>query len=116
MTPDDSKLSVRLANGQRDLLGAQRLRYKIFVEELGGDGSLVDHDGRFERDRFDAHFDHLILVDDRIDPNTLDHVVGVYRLMTGDRLRLTGQFYSEDEYDLSVVKASDRKLLELGRS
>ncbi|MDG1736666.1 MAG: GNAT family N-acyltransferase, partial [Paracoccaceae bacterium] len=27
-----------------------------------------------------------------------------------------GQFYSEDEYDLSVLKDSGRKLLELGRS
>ena len=34
---------VRLATDERDLLGAQRLRYRVFVEELGGDGPLVDH-------------------------------------------------------------------------
>lgn len=116
MTPDDSKLSVRLARTEADLLGAQRLRYKVFVEELGGDGALVDHENRLERDQFDAFFDHLILVDTRRDDTTLDHVVGVYRLLPDDRLDKTGQFYSEDEYDLSVLKTSGRKLLELGRS
>lgn len=116
MTPDNSKFSVRLARGQDDLLGAQRLRYVVFVEELGGDGALVDHQGRYERDRFDPFFDHLILVDDSIEPTTHDHVVGVYRLLPGDRLDRVGQFYSEDEYDLSVLKRSGRRLLELGRS
>lgn len=116
MTPQDSQLHVRLARTKADLLGAQRLRYKVFVEELGGDGPLVDHENRLERDRFDAHFDHLVLIDDRRDANALEHVVGVYRLLPDDRLAQTGQFYSEDEYDLSVLKSSGRRLLELGRS
>lgn len=113
---DDTYLELRLAQGEEDRLAAERLRYAVFVEELGGDGSLVDHAGRFERDRFDPFFDQLILVDARRDRGALDHVVGVYRLMTCDRARSAGQFYSEDEYDLSVLKESGRRLLELGRS
>lgn len=116
MTPDDNHLCVRLARTNADLMGAQRLRYKVFVEELGGNGVLVDHDLRLERDHFDAHFDHLVLVDDRRSVDEWDHVVGVYRLLPDDRLDQAGQFYSEGEYDLSVLKTSGRRLLELGRS
>ncbi|MWB77462.1 GNAT family N-acetyltransferase [Pseudooceanicola sp. 216_PA32_1] len=109
--------TVRLARDGADLEGAQRLRYRVFVEELGSDGPMVDHAARLERDRFDAHFDHLILIDEDSDaPDARDRVVGVYRLLPSDRLAEVGQFYSESEYDLSVLKASGRRLLELGRS
>ena len=116
METTDVLLDTRLATTEHDLLGAQRLRYRVFVEELGGDGPLVDHDGRFERDRFDPFFDHLVLVDTRRDPETLDHVIGVYRLMRQDRAEVAGQFYSEDEYDLTPLRQNGRPLLELGRS
>lgn len=112
----DPNLSLRLAADEADKLGAYRLRYEVFVEELGGDGVLVDHDRRLELDRFDPFFDQIILVDTGRDPATLGHVVGVYRVMRGDQAAAAGQFYSEDEYDLSVLRASGRPLLELGRS
>ncbi|MEM0946125.1 MAG: GNAT family N-acyltransferase [Pseudomonadota bacterium] len=112
----DPNLSVRLAVSDEDLAAAARLRYRVFVKELGGDGALVDHDAGLERDRFDPFFDHLLLIDARRDPKALDHVVGVYRVMRDDQARAAGQFYSEDEYDLSVLRQSDRRLLELGRS
>ncbi len=116
MIADDVSFGLRLARTERDLAAAQRLRYQVFVAELGGDGPLVDHHGRFERDEFDPIFDHLILVDPRRDADALDDVVGVYRLLPGDRLAANGKFYSESEYDLSILKASGRRLLELGRS
>ncbi|MEM7470135.1 MAG: GNAT family N-acyltransferase [Pseudomonadota bacterium] len=109
-------LELRLATTQDDLRGAERLRYRVFVEELGGDGRLVDHHNRFERDDFDAFMDQLILVDPARDAAQYDHVVGVYRLLRDDALEQTGRFYSETEYDLSALKSSGRKLLELGRS
>ncbi|MEM1302751.1 MAG: GNAT family N-acyltransferase [Pseudomonadota bacterium] len=111
----DPNLSVRLAQGEADLLGAQRLRYRVFVDELGGDGDLVDHARRLERDAYDAHYDHLIVVDTRRSERDLDHVVGVYRLLPSDRATPLG-FYTAGEYDLSVLQASGRQLLELGRS
>ena len=116
MKPHSPSLRVALAESEEDRQAAERLRYAVFVEELGGDGAQVDHAGRFERDRFDPFFDHLVLIDDRRSRDALDHVVGVYRLLPDDRVAQAGQFYSEDEYDLSVLKASGRKLLELGRS
>ena len=116
MISEEPHFVLRLASSDRDLRAAQRLRYTVFVEELGADGLLVDHAARLERDAFDPIFDHLMLIDTRRDAAALDDVVGVYRLLTSDRAAVTGRFYSEDEFDLSVLKASGRRLLELGRS
>ncbi|MEO6299505.1 MAG: GNAT family N-acyltransferase, partial [Paracoccaceae bacterium] len=116
MIADDAVLSLRLARDERDLQAAQRLRYEVFVNELGANGPLVDHEARLERDEFDPFFDHLLLIDNRRDPALLQDVVGVYRLLPPEGLAAAGRYYSEDEFDLSVLKASGRRLLELGRS
>lgn len=114
MTSAPRHLATRFARDADDLLAAQRLRYSIFVEELGGDGSLVDHQERLERDRFDEVVDSLILTDSSRPAG--DHVVGVYRLLSGTKAQEFGRFYCDDEYDLTPLRNSGRKLLELGRS
>ncbi|AML52792.1 GNAT family N-acetyltransferase [Falsihalocynthiibacter arcticus] len=116
MSTSDPKFETRLAVTEADLRAAQRLRYEVFVDELGGDGPLVDHEERLERDEFDPFYDHLILIDSSKDSEKGEHVVGVYRLLRGEKAADVGQFYSESEYDLSALKSSGRKLLELGRS
>lgn len=108
----DVQFTARLARTEEDLHAAQRLRYEVFVAELGGDGPLVDHDARLERDRFDPYFDHLLLADE----SRGGEIVGVYRVLRDDQAAEAGQFYSEDEYDLSVLKSSGRRIMELGRS
>lgn len=114
MDLDDSHFHLALASTDADLRAAQRLRYDVFVEELGGTGALVDHAARIEADRFDRFFDHLLLRDLRRPPD--EAVIGVYRVMRCDQAAHAGQFYSEDEYDLGPLRRSGRKLLELGRS
>ena len=111
MPENAPSFTVRIAETDADLLAAQRLRYDVFVRELGGGGEMVDHDQGLERDRFDPWFDHMVVEDDRT-----GQIVGVYRLLRGEVAEQAGQFYSEDEYDLSVLKTSGRRLLELGRS
>lgn len=100
-----------MARDADDLKAAQRLRYDVFVRELGGGGDMVDHDAGLEQDRFDPFFDHLLLHD-----VTQGQVVGVYRMLRSDQAQAAGQFYSEDEYDLTPLRRSGRNLLELGRS
>lgn len=116
MTPEASYFETRLATDEADLLAAQRLRYRVFVEELGGNGPLVDHVNRLERDEFDDVVDHLLLIDNRRARDSLDHVVGAYRLLPGERAAEFGRFYCDTEYDLAPLRASGRSLLELGRS
>ena len=114
MTASHSKFTLRLATDPADIRAAHRLRYRVFVEELGGTGPLVDREQGLEADRFDPYFDHLVLIDERLPKG--DHVVGVYRVLRGEQAQKAGQFYSEGEYDLTVLKSSGRRLLELGRS
>ncbi|NEY92101.1 GNAT family N-acetyltransferase [Tabrizicola oligotrophica] len=116
MIDDDNAFVLRLARDERDLRAAQRLRYRVFVQELGAEGPMVDHDQQLETDAFDPHFDHLLLIDPRRDAARLDDVVGAYRLLPSDRLSGPGRYYSESEYDLTALKATGRKLVELGRS
>ena len=106
--------SVSMAADDADVAAAQRLRYRVFVEELGGDGPLVDHRARRERDPFDPVCRHLVLRD--MTRPEGDRVVGAYRLLDRAGAARIGRFYSEDEYDLSALRASGRRLLELGRS
>ena len=116
MELDDTYLQLRLAVSDEDRRAAERLRYEVFVEELGGDGAMVDHGHRLERDAIDPACEHLILIDKRRDASSLSHVIGVYRLLTDEKATAHGRFYSEAEYDLSLLKSSGKRLLELGRS
>lgn len=116
MVSEPLAYEIRLARDARDLKASQRLRYEVFVEELGGDGPLVDHDGRLEIDEFDVVYDHLVLIDPTRNPDDLDHVVGAYRLLPSDRAERFGRYYCDNEYDLTALRRSGRKLLELGRS
>jgi putative hemolysin len=114
MTPRAPEFEARLARDAAEVEAAQRLRYEVFVAELGGGGAGVDHVRRLEIDRFDPFFDHLLLFDHAASGGPA--VVGTYRLMPGERAAAAGGFYSAGEYDLTPLVASGRRLLELGRS
>lgn len=109
-------LRVRLARSAEDLFAAQRLRYRVFVQEMGGDGPLVDHEQGLERDILDPIFDHLLLIDETRCAEAKDYVVGAYRLLPDSRIAQGGRFYCDDEFDLAPLRRSGRRLLELGRS
>lgn len=113
MTAHTPHFELKLATTEHEIRAGQRLRYDVFVAELGGTGPLVDHAARLERDAFDPIYDHLLLMDTAA-PGA--PVVGVYRLMRSDMLAPGARFYSEAEYNVDVLKSSGRRLLELGRS
>ncbi|MCC5974285.1 MAG: GNAT family N-acetyltransferase [Rubellimicrobium sp.] len=108
------QFEVRLARDAAERACAARLRYEVFVRELGADGAMVDHLRGLEQDRFDPFFDHLLLFDHARPEG--DQVVGLYRLMDREGAAAAGSFYSEEEYDLTSLRTSGRPLLELGRS
>ncbi len=116
--PGDARgtLHVRLARDEVDLRAAQRLRHAVFVEELGASGASVDHANRLEIEPLDPVCDHLLLIDRRRDRAALDHVVGVYRLLGQDAAARAGRFYCDGEYDLTPLRQSGRRLVELSRS
>lgn len=110
------RFDVKLAETEAETRAAQRLRYEVFVAELGGAGDMVDHTQRLEQDAFDPLYEHLLLRDLDRPMDDLQGVVGVYRLLLGSSLQAGQSFYSETEYDLSRLRATGRPLLELGRS
>jgi putative hemolysin len=117
MQIDLSRYRVKIAKTEQERLGARRLRYRVFVEEMGAHASALEQAARQEWDAFDDFFDHLVLLyddPDRGDP--LDGVVGVYRLMRDEAAREGIGFYSAGEYDLSPLARTGRRCVELGRS
>jgi putative hemolysin len=117
MELDASRYRVKLAETDTERAGAQRLRYRVFVEEMGAEASPEERALRREWDDFDPYFDHLIL--ETIDPavvDPLDRIVGAYRLMRDHAARAGPGFYGAGEYDLAPILASGRPSVELGRS
>lgn len=111
MPPSQPQFDVSLASSLADIQAVQRLRYDVFVTELGGAGPLVDHNERLEADRFDDVADHLILRD--LKRPLPEQVVGVYRLISNVN---SSGFSCEAEYDLAPLRNAGKSLLELSRS
>lgn len=116
MQMDGPQFEVRLAHNDEDVAAAQRLRYRVFVEEMGANATPEERIKRQEMDEFDPYFEHLLLIDNQLDADPLDRVVGVYRLMRGSVARDGIGFYGASEYDLSKLTGMKRETLELGRS
>lgn len=121
------RLEVRLGNGKRDMRRAQRLRYKVFYEELSAKPSSRAQLIRRDEDRYDALCDHLLVMDtatETIGPDGRMHscrprVVGTYRILRGDMISSAEAFYSQSEYDIASLVRSHRtpqKFMEVGRS
>lgn len=105
---------IRLAQSPAEVLAAQRLRYRVFFDEMGAKPTPeMAAEGR-DFDEFDEVCDHLLVIDNNSGAEA--GVVGTYRLMRREHVAKIGRFYSEAEYDISAIKAFDGNPLELGRS
>ena len=104
-------LHLRLAESEAEVEAAQRLRYEVFVEEMGARPTPERASTGREHDRFDAFCDHLLLFDQE-----RDAVVGTYRFMRRRQAEAAGGFYTADEYDIGCLLAYPGEIMELGRS
>lgn len=107
------QLSVRLAENQQEVSEAQRLRYRVFCQEMGARPSDEMHRLEQDFDQFDPLCDHLLVLDDSAQPAK---VVGTYRLLRKQAMEQTGSFYTESEFDVSCLKDLPGEIMELGRS
>lgn len=107
-------LTLRLAENEADVYAAQRLRYRIFCEEMGGAATIAVQQQKRDFDQFDDACYHLIVVDNTRMGDA--RVVGTYRLLTRTNMQRVGSFYTETEYDVSRLKALPGEIMELGRS
>jgi putative hemolysin len=102
-------LWIGLASSESEILEAQKLRYRVFCEELGA--KLQTKTPGVDRDVFDAHCQHLIVRDE-----TKGRIVGTYRILTPEAARKVGSYYSETEFDLTRLQHLRERLVEVGRS
>lgn len=104
-----SRYHVSLAIDDNEIREAQRLRYKVFAEEMGARLSTVlpGHD----IDLYDPFCDHLLVRD-----RSSGDVVGTYRILPPDAARRVGSYYSEQEFDLTRLHFLRPRMAELGRS
>jgi L-ornithine Nalpha-acyltransferase len=107
-------LRVRLAADAGDIAASQRLRYRVFYEEMGARPDERMAVLRRDVDEYDALCDHLLVIDYAND--AAGEVVGTYRLIRRVAAAALGSFYSAAEYDIGLILASPGEILELGRS
>jgi putative hemolysin len=109
-------LDVVWARHLDEVRACQRLRYKVFVEELGArpnvpTGTPAGHDA----DLFDRYCEHLI-VQTRDEGRSPGTVIGTYRILTPWAAKRAGSLYSDTEFDLAPLRALRPRMIELGRS
>jgi len=101
--------NIEWATSPSEVKEAQRLRYKVFAEEMGA--NLSQNAEGLDIDDFDAYCDHLLIRDQ----DTLK-VVGTYRVLPPHKAQEIGRLYSDSEFDLTRLNHLRPKLVELGRS
>jgi putative hemolysin len=107
--PAASRFRVTLAHTPDEVLETQRLRYRVFAEEMGA--RIHDGGQRIDRDWLD-HFCHHLLVRDA----ESGRVVASTRLITDAQAQAAGGFYSAQEFDLRNILALPGRKLEVGRT
>jgi len=113
-------LEVRLAETDAEVAAAQRLRYRVFYEEMAAIPSPAMQQTGTDFDRFDAFCDHMLVIDRALlDEDGQPEVVGTYRLMRNTDAARAGGFYTTGEYDIARMLSElggHSNLVELGRS
>ena len=100
---------ITWASNASEIKEAQRLRYKVFAEEMGA--NLPRNPENLDIDDFDAYCDHLLIRD-----QASLKVVGTYRVLPPHKALEIGRLYSDSEFDLSRLNHLRPKMVELGRS
>ena len=99
-----------------EIAAAQRLRYRIFGEEMGV--QLLRSPGRptgYDVDEFDEHCLHLLVFTTAEFGTRADEVIATCRILMPDGARRIGRYYCDDEFDLSPLCDLLPGAVEMGR-
>ena len=126
--PQQKHLCVSIARNISEVAEAQRLRYKVFAEEMGAElNQNKDVNSRglnveglnveglnvegLDVDGFDVYCDHLLVRD-----NATGQVIGTYRILSPHQAFAAGGYYSAGEFDLTRLSHLFGNTVELGRA
>lgn len=101
--------SVGMAVTQDEIEEAQRLRYRVFAEELGA--HLQARIPGVDADFYDPFCQHLVVRDEYA-----GRVVGCYRILTPDAAKAVGSYYTDNEFDLTRLQHLRNSMVEVGRA
>ncbi len=110
------RFEVRWARTQDEVRDAQRLRHRVFAEEMGARLSVPPGTPpRLDADRHDDFCEHLLVrtLPDDGEPGT---VIGTYRVLLPEAARRAGGYYGEGEFDLAPLAPLLPRTVELGRA
>lgn len=102
-------LRLSFAQSKTEIREAQRLRFKVFSEEMGA--FLNSKEPGIDQDLFDAYCEHLLVRD-----TSSGAVVGTYRLLSPKMAQRVGGYYSETEFDMTRLSHLQESMVEVGRS
>lgn len=102
-------LYVTLASSDSEILEAQKLRFRIFRDELGA--RLRTRTPGVDHDIYDPYCEHLIVRDERA-----GRIVGTYRILSPAGARKVGGYYAENEFDLTRLQHLRERIVEIGRA
>ncbi|MCI2809582.1 GNAT family N-acetyltransferase [Eoetvoesiella caeni] len=107
--PTGGGLVLGLARTNEELEAIQRMRYKIFTEDM----NVVFPEALdgVDSDRFDPWCEHIMVKE--VDSG---RVVGTYRLLSPANAVKAGGYYSESEFDISSLDSLRGQMAEVGRS
>ncbi len=104
-----TRYTVAVARNSREVEEAQRLRYQVFMEEMGAQAKKGSRE--LDIDEYDADCEHLLVRDQE----SLQ-VVGCYRIMRPEIAARRGAFYSDSEFDLGRLHHLRNRTAEVGRA
>lgn len=98
-----------------DILEAQKLRYRIFFQEMAAHpSSAASADTSLDKDEYDSLCDHMIVYDRTYDP---PKAIGTYRFLRAEFVPHIGRFYTETEFNLAQLLSNYQgRVVEVGRS
>ena len=107
---EQDQFIIKFDETEEELEAVLRLRYRVFNQEQGKGLVAAEAQG-IDRDEFDDHCLHLMIVD-----KSSKLPVGTYRIQFGSVARQANGLYSAREYRLLGVDAIIDDCIEVGRS
>ena len=103
-----NRYRAEIASGE-GIVASQRLRYRVFAEELGAD--LPEADTGLDRDDYDPHCLHLLVRD-----LANGEIIACTRLLTDQAAHGAGGFYSQHEFEMDRILVRPGRFVEVGRT
>lgn len=112
----EPQFEVSWARHADEVCAAQRLRYDVFVSEMGARLNVpANTPAGHDVDLFDDFCEHLIVKTLPTDDQP-GQVIGTYRVLTPAAAKRAGGYYSDTEFDLTRLRPLRDRMAELGRS